>query len=223
MLRYILCLTVLFGFAAHARPIETQSLWDVVSIDLREVQDSGEPIRLVENDCTKMPTDDAGSIDWGTVITVGEKIWKIVEANKPVVVVTTPEAFALPRGLSCWSDLDGWKVPVTRSFEVAYKNLFGIEVTKFRFRLHYTYGGGHSGVGRYLANVTVIPAELNVVWGYNFNAQVEVEQAVNLGSKENPMAGLELNLKWTIKTVAKESVNSFHFFVQGDGQLSTAE
>jgi hypothetical protein len=152
-------------------------------------------------------------------VAIGQKVWEIIEKNKPVVNVETPVAHALPRGLECWADLEHWQAPRTASYEVVYKNGFGLEVVKFRFRLHYTYGGGKAELGQYLANVTVMPGELNVMWGYTFGARVEVGQAVNLGSHANPTAGLELNVRWNVKTVLKESENSFHYFVQGDGKI----
>ena len=197
--------------------------WAIASVEMQQVADDTGVKPLINNECTNLRPFDVGTIVWSDIVTVGEKIWQIVEAGKPVVSVQVPVAFALPRGLTCWTDLDHWQVPRTQTYEVRYKNYFGVEVVHFRFRLQYTYGGGNDGVGRYLANVTVMPAELNVAWGYDFNAVVEVEQAVNMGSKKDPLAGLELNLKWTVKTVLKESDNSFHFFVQGDGAVKTAE
>lgn len=195
--------------------------WDVSSIEITEVSDNAPPSILVDTDCSRTPLagpePDAFDIDLEKIISIGEKIWKIVEANKPVVNVKTNTVSALPRGIVCWSDLDGWKAPKTRSFEVKYKNYFDMEVVKFRFRLQFTHGGGYDGLGKYLANVTVLPAELNVIWGYKFNADVEILPAVNIGSSKNPVAGLELNLKWTIATPMKETQNSFHMFVQGDG------
>ncbi len=162
-------------------------------------------------------------ISWDQVVNIGKKLWSVVENGKPVVQMETPVAHALPRGLYCWSDLEHWQAPRTQVYEVTYRNGFGVEVVKFRFRLHYTYGGGRADKGQYLANVTVLPAELNVSWGYNFDAKVEVQPAVNLGTKENPIGGLELNVRWTVKTFLKESINSFHFFVQGDGVAKSAQ
>lgn len=61
------------------------------------------------------------------------------------------------------------------------------------------------------------------MWGYTFNARVEVPGAVNLGTSASPVAGLELNLHWNVKTVVKESENSVHFFVDGHGQARMAQ
>jgi hypothetical protein len=202
---------------------------DVATVTLRAIpNDPRAAGPQILNDCSQLNSGpgvmDEGAIGWGDIVAIGQKVWQIVEANKPVVTTETPVAYALPRGLSCWADLQNWQPPRTQSYEVSYKNGFGMEVVKFRFRLHYTYGGGRAeGIGRYLANVTVMPADLEVLWGYTFNASVEVGQAVNLGTLDNPTAGLELNVKWGVKTVIKESQNSFHFFVQGDGVTQTAE
>jgi hypothetical protein len=227
MLRNILSLMALSLFALNAQAasitqvLPASSVWDISSVTLTEVDEKVAPAILVENDCTTLgvekPAGILDGIDWSSVVAMGEKVWQVIEANKPVVNVKTPVVHALPRGLSCWADLEHWHAPQVKSYDVVYKNGFGMEAVKFRFRLQYTYGGGKGEMGRYIANATVMPAELNVLWGFNFDAGVEVEQAVNLGTLDNPMAGLEMNLKWTLKNVFSESQNSFHFFVQGDG------
>ena len=224
LLASLALVTMVSGPQAFSMP------WDISSVEVTEVvDDTFEQSRQLfyDTDCSMTPFNtpdpDAFDIDFSQIISIGEKIWKIVEANKPVVNVKTKLVSALPRGVNCWSDLSGWKAPKVKSYEVKYKNLFGTEVVKFRFRLQFTPGGGYDGVGKYLANVTVVPAELNVIWGYKFNAEVEIQPAVNLGTTKDPVAGLEINLKWNINTPVKESQNAFHIFVQGDGHFETHE
>src|ERR1035437_5433851 len=169
MPRYILCLTVcgLVFAVQKARPAELFVPWDVYSVEMHEVNDSFTPEVLIDNNCANSNAPfSLTDIGWNEVITIGEKVWQIVEANKPVVNVQTPVVSALPRGVTCWSDMERWQAAKVQSYEVLYKNYFGMEVVKFRFRLQYTYGGGIGGRGQYLANVTVMPAELNVLWGY---------------------------------------------------------
>lgn len=200
--------------------------WEIKEVKLREIQEASVAPLIVDNDCDPLngglgPLTE--EVAWDEIVRVGEQVWKIVENNKPIVEFKGPVVHALPRGLRCWSELENWQAPVTRSFEVVYVNGFDIEVVKLRFRLHYTYGGGKAGMGRYLANVTVMPAELSATWGYKLNASVETGETVNLGTRSNPVAGLEMNIKWNVSTLAKESKNTFHFFVQGDGVSKSAE
>lgn len=221
MPRHLLSLSLIsLMFAVqNAAPVEASRLMDISSVTIHEVTDDNQATQL-NNDCGQA-AEPLGIIGWGTVVNIGFKVWQLIEANKPVVNVQTPSASALPGGLTCWSQLDSWQAPKIQTYEVSYKNYLDMEVVKFRFRLQYNYGGGIAGRGKYLANVTVLPAELNVLWGYTFNADVDVEQAINLGTTENPVAGLGLNLKWSVATVMKQSDNSFHFFVQGDGVSTT--
>lgn len=198
--------------------------YDAISeVRVEEVFEAHPPMLLLADDVSANHSVDYSSVDWSEIINYGKQLWKIVIDNKPVVHVETPVAHAMPRGLRNWDELDGWKAPLTKTYKVSYLNGFRKEVVQFRFRIQYTYNGGRSGHGRYLANVTVMPATLNVSWGYTFNAEVQIGQPVNLGTARNPHAGLELNLAWAVKTVLKESRNSMHFFVQGDGTLKTAD
>ena len=114
------------------------------------------------------------------IINIGKKIWEIVKANKPVVEVKTKTANALPKGIQCWDQLESWNFPKAETYKVVYKNLMGIEVVRFSFRVIFTYGGQYRGKGRYITNATIVPADVNVVWGYTFGANVNISQVVNL-------------------------------------------
>ena len=151
---------------------------------------------------------------------IGTRIWKLVEANRPVVHVESKVANALPRNVSCWMDLENWKVPKVYKYNVTYKNLFGAEVVNFTFRVIYTYGASYEGRGKYLSNVSVHPAELDLLWGYTFNSKVEVQRIINLGTKEEPVAGMEMKLIWQVSTPLKDSQQSKIFFITGAGEVS---
>lgn len=154
------------------------------------------------------------------IINIGKKIWKIIEANRPVVNVKTDSATILPVGIQSALQLEGWSMPQSKRYGVAYKNLFGMEVVKFDFRFIYTYGGSLDGKGKYLANVTMVPADLQVSWGFKFNADAKVVNMVNVGTKEDPVVGAELLLDWSVDTVFKHQRQTVDFFVQGDGKLN---
>lgn len=151
---------------------------------------------------------------------IGTRIWKLVEANRPVVHVESKVANALPRNVSCWMDLENWKTPKVYRYNVKYTNLFGADVVNFTFRVIYTYGASYEGRGKYLSNVSVHPAELDVLWGYTFNSKIEVQRIVNLGTKEEPVAGMEMKLIWQVSTPIKDSQQSKIFFITGAGEVS---
>ena len=153
------------------------------------------------------------------MIKIGAKIWKIIEANKPVVNVETKVAHALPFNVKCWMDLENWQMPKSYKYNVKYTNLFGIDVVNFTFRVLYTYGATYDGHGQYLSNVSIHPAELDVAWGYTFNSKVETGRLINLGTKLDPVAGMELKLNWQIATPLKDSQSSEIFFVTGRGEI----
>lgn len=218
MLQNLIALALLLPSAAFTQTAPTRNI-EGLTVEVLEVAEKNPLAPMaIDSDCTDISATRApDAIAWGDVIALGEKIWAVIEAGRPVVTLNIPVVHALPRGLGCWADLEHWSAPATRAFEVTYKNGFGMEVVKFRFRLQYSYGGGNGPVGQYLANVTVVPAELNVMWGYTFDANVEVGRALNLGSKAAPIAGLELNLNWKVSTAVKDIQNTVQFFVEGNG------
>ncbi len=166
-----------------------------------------------------LPGDPVSSdVSLNEVVNLGLQLWKIVENNKPVVNVTeAPRASALPKGADTWLQLAGWQNPSSKVFRVRFTNLYGITVIDFRYRVSYTFGGGLGGKGAYLANVSVVPADLVVAWGYKFNASVEVGDVVNAGTSLSPVAGMGLLVRWQIDTVLKHDRGTGQFFVRGDG------
>lgn len=158
-------------------------------------------------------------IDPSEIVNLGLKIWKIIEDNKPVVNVRGMTAQALPSGITCWDQLEGWKIPISREYEVTYVNGFNMDVVKFNFRILFTYGGRFNGVGAYIANLSIMPEHLDVSWGYKFDAEVKVPYVVNLGTRENPVAGSQISLDWNVRTPLKDSRASVVFFVSGNGEL----
>jgi hypothetical protein len=152
------------------------------------------------------------------IINYGKQIWEVVVANKPVVNVNEMSANALPQGIDCWTGLSNWELPNSNAYEITYKNGFGMEVVKFKYRLFYTYGGQFEDTGAYLANVSVTPMSIDVAWGFKFDATADAEQVLNIGPLTNPIAGMELAMKWKVETPLKISAQQIKFFVTGDGR-----
>jgi len=164
---------------------------------------------------TQLPP--TGGIDLGQVIALGEKIWAIIEKNKPVVTQNYSAVSAVPAGIKTWEELTGWSEPVIRVYKLSYVNKFKQHVVDFDFRVAYTYNGGYEGKGKYLSRVEIDPSILNVMWGYKFNASGEALNIVNVGTKEAPIAAMEIRLNWSVDTVIKHMQQSVRFYIRGDG------
>lgn len=194
-----------------------------ISYEMHPVQDTdasfAAQITNITDDCRgPRLTDESitGVDDLNEIIAVGEKLWKLIEAGRPVVTFRAPVVHAVPLANICWTELESWRPPVSQMWEVNYKNAYGMNVVKFRFRVVYTAGGKYDGVGSYLANVTVMPASLEASWGYTVNAETIVGRAINLGTKTNPIAGLQLMVTWNVKTIVKDLTHSESIFIRGD-------
>jgi hypothetical protein len=151
------------------------------------------------------------------IINMGKKVWDIVEANRPVVNIQTDTANALPRGVETWQSLQGWQVPTSKVFRISYKNGFGSKVVDFSYRVLYTHGGNVNGKGAYLTNVTVIPANLEVLWGYTFNMKASVPSVTNVGTMSSPVGAAQMLIEWKVDTAVKHSQRTASYYMQGDG------
>lgn len=152
------------------------------------------------------------------IISVGKLAYTIIKENKPNLSIRQERASALPEGLS-WNQMECWHQPVKRTFQFQAVNGYGTRVIDFVFDVRYTFGGSYKGVGTYLKSVTITPAIVDVLWGYTFDAQVNIPSTVNIGTLEDPMAGMEVQLDWTVSTLLKISRRNLNFFVSGDGNF----
>jgi hypothetical protein len=172
-------------------------------------------------DPTALPSDlDLIELSLDKIINIGKKVWGIVEAGRPIVSVRTDNANAVPQGVSAWNQLEGWQTPKSVTYRAVLKNGYNMEVVNLAYRLIYTYGGNVKGKGQYLTNVTVVPASINVAWGYDLDVQVDVPSVLNVGSSESPVGGMELLVKWRVKTTVSHVERSQSFFVRGDGSFA---
>ncbi|OGR43619.1 MAG: hypothetical protein A2X35_09425 [Elusimicrobia bacterium GWA2_61_42] len=160
-----------------------------------------------------------GAID--NIVNLIEKIWNIIEKNQPVVNITTNYANAVPFGTSHWSQLQGWNKPTTKKYSFSMKNGFGSEVVKVVYQVHYTYGGNFQGKGKFLTGVTVEPLNVVTAWGYKVTLVSEVPDSTiaNVGTHEDPVASMQLQLRWTVHTAIKDITSKAIYYVQGDGLL----
>jgi hypothetical protein len=153
------------------------------------------------------------------IINIGKKIWALVDSGRPVLNVKTDVAHALPVGVKCWSDLENWQAPRSQAWKVTYNNKLGGKVVEFVYRVSYIAGGQYKGQGHYVTQATMAPAEIYVAWGYKFDVVGSVPSVFNIGSTKSPVAGMQMNLKWTVDTVMNHHEQDVQFYINGLGEM----
>lgn len=193
-----------------------EKYFTVTSVETIEIASYTGSTAMMSLDTQTDPIDEIGII-LDKIIAIGDKIWKIIEKNKPVVDQNYQAMSLVPQGIRSWEQLGTWSVPQVRVFKMVYKNGYGSKVVEFDYRVAFTHSGSVNGKGKYLSRVEVEPATLNVAWGYKFTALGEVLNATNAGTSESPIAAMELRMNWSVDTVMKHMQKSTRFYVRGDG------
>jgi hypothetical protein len=155
------------------------------------------------------------------IVNLVDKIFAIIEKNQPVVNITTNYANAVPFGTSHWTQLQGWSRPATKKFAFSMKNTYGSEVVKVVYQVHYTHSGNFQGKGKFLTGVTIEPISVTTAWGYKVTLVSEVPDSTiaNVGTHEDPIASMQVQLKWTVHTMVKDITAKSIYYVQGDNVL----
>lgn len=152
------------------------------------------------------------------LINIGQKIWAIIKAGRPVVNINIgPSANALPKGVKCWDELEKWQVPSVFRGLAQIENIYGFTLAEFQFDVIFTHGGSFNGKGQYLTHVQVFPSNVYAFWMQELNASVSIPSLVNRGTTANPIAGMQVDISWQFKNFLNEVQQSASVFVQGDG------
>ncbi|MGB0454711.1 MAG: hypothetical protein ACPGJV_13465 [Bacteriovoracaceae bacterium] len=158
------------------------------------------------------------------LIAIGTKVWSIVEKGRPVSTVNMKAQVAvLPETEStmlAFQQMQGWEYPITKVYEVVYKNFYGMKVVKFKYAVTFEHGGTYQGKGQYLNAVRIAASEVNVAWGFNFDASAEVVSISNRGTQEDPVASVQIKLNYRTKTIVSDSRTEESFSISGDGLIN---
>lgn len=150
------------------------------------------------------------------IVNLGERIWKFITDNKPVINVKRNYANALPRGVKGSEELDGWSPLQYRSFNMYGKNGFGAKVYDVTYTLVHRFQGNYQGQGQYLENATVLPHKTEALWGYTVDVGVDNVGAVNVGTKDKPVGSLVMELYFKVQTAVKASEFRSVYEFRGD-------
>ncbi|MGI4992747.1 hypothetical protein ACRXCV_08965 [Halobacteriovorax sp. GFR7] len=157
------------------------------------------------------------------ILALGQKIWKIVDAGKPVSSTKFTKPISIIPNMEdvngTFSSMSHWRAPIVRSFKVAYRNGFGSEVISFVYTVVFQYGGKFEGKGSYITGLFVSASNVSVSWGFNFSASSEIMSIANQGSMDSPVASAVVNINYKASSVLKSIDETDIFYVNGDGLL----
>jgi len=158
------------------------------------------------------------------MVALGEAIYDLVKKGKPTNVTEYAPISVVPRDPITKEyvdpfDLEGFSMPVEKNFITIIKNGFGQAVVKFSYKVLYSYGGSYNGKGRYLANVIIVPGSIRTSFGWDFTASMKLSGIMNHGTKENPVAGIMVTVKYQMNSwiTAFERNDTIH--INGNGYL----
>jgi|GEM_PF-822543 len=168
---------------------------------------------------------DEANIVLDKIINLGKKVWDLVQEGKPVVNIKTDVATALPQGVRGVADLQNWQVPKYKVYDISYKNAYGITVVDLQYRVLFLSGGSVNGKGQYVGYASVEPLNVDVLWGFKLNVEASVPTVYFTGTKDNPVAALYLQIKWSVDPILglQHQEQTQTYMVSGDGSFRTLQ
>eukprot|EP00929_Paragymnodinium_shiwhaense_P027596 TRINITY_DN1616_c0_g1_i1.p1 TRINITY_DN1616_c0_g1~~TRINITY_DN1616_c0_g1_i1.p1 ORF type:complete len:221 (+),score=44.91 TRINITY_DN1616_c0_g1_i1:65-727(+) len=156
------------------------------------------------------------------IINIGKQVWEIIKDSKPTANVTkiSMAASGVPKGITEWTSLEGFNPAENHRFSLKRSNLFGIPVIEYDFAVSFLKGGSYNGTGAYLAEVRLVPERLWMGLGAGtMNAQVEITQVLNAGTKAAPVAAITIVHRYSRLSNFATNIYEDVFFVKGTGEL----
>lgn len=154
------------------------------------------------------------------VIAIGKQAWTFIEENKPVLNVNTDYAGAIPKSVTDWTRMAGWKNSVRGPFTISLVNGFGSEVVHVDFRWSHSYGGNYNGKGEYVSQAGPVVGRISISWGYTVDVVVQAFQPLNVGTVIDPISQIDVSIKSTTSTVLKDTVQNCRARFIGDGSIN---
>ena len=154
------------------------------------------------------------------LVALGEDIYRLVIKGKPSNTTSYAPISVIPRINGQPVDIldtETWNMPVKKTYEVVYENLYGMDVVTYRYSVIYSYGGSYDGKGAYLTAVQIIPEKVRTLFGYDFTATMKLGGLQNQGTKANPIAAATILMEYTVSTVLVANNEVDSFFITGRG------
>lgn len=183
---------------------------------------------------TKKPTTSKGSsaLDNATkvikitkdLIALGKEVYDLVEKGRPVYNETSKAIRILPRqagdDLSAALELQNWQMPTVKKYRYKLMNKRRKNVATVEYKVIFSAGGDLNGVGKYISGAQIKPTYVDVKWGWEFNATYVVQDILNLGTHESPVAAAVLMIDFHSKSVLSNRTENRMFAIDGLGNVT---
>jgi hypothetical protein len=153
------------------------------------------------------------------LVTLGTKVWDFIVNNKPNATYSSYKASVVPSGITSWTQLQGWSKPVSKVYRVEFTNIYGGVAGSFDYRITFVYGGSYKGKGKYIGQISFVPANIRLGTDRSLNVKAELLDPLNFGTEENPVAGAELEISWSSPTTPRYQMSSVDLFLYGTGEI----
>jgi len=156
------------------------------------------------------------------LVALGEEVYVLVNKGRPNLNTSYAPVSVLPReGERSVNvmDMDGWKLPVSRTVTVEFKNVYGYAIASLEYKLVFNYGGSYNGKGAYITNAQIIPSKAYAFYGVDFDATMRLSGLANHGTRANPVAGAMLHIDYKAKTMFSSVSRADTYHITGNGQV----
>ena len=160
------------------------------------------------------------------MIALGEAIYELVKKGKPTNTTEYAPISVVPKNPTTKEyidpfELENFSMPEEKSFVTSIKNGVGKEVVSFTYTVIYSHGGSYEGKGKYLTNVIIVPKSVRTTFGWDFNASMKLSGIMNHGSKESPVAGVMVTVKYQMNSWSASFERNDTIHLTGRGELKT--
>ncbi|GIQ85134.1 hypothetical protein KIPB_006761 [Kipferlia bialata] len=164
---------------------------------------------------------DLGAVDIDNIVNMGSTLWTpLYNDNILPGPVDNAFAYAMPEGITNWTQLQSWGYNETLGYSSQWHNGDGDHTFDLNWDVKFLPHGTYHGDGEYLAFVSIEPTYFWAAKNIHVTVNVEAPaEPVNLGSYDDPLAGIEIKMDiWT--WYKKQPTGTFYYtwFVQGDGK-----
>ncbi len=153
------------------------------------------------------------------VVALGTRIWDFIVNNKPNATYENFKASVVPAGITNWTQLQGWSKPVSKVYRVEFTNILGRSGGSFDYRITFIYGGHYRGKGKYIGQISFVPATIQLGTDRSLKLKAELLDPLNFGTEEDPVAGAALQISWSSPTTPRYQMGSVDLFLYGTGEI----